>query len=147
LQEVYAGMKRKVLVTRAYLDAVFLPDPDRWDLLHRAGCDDEGPNGQLDELVQTLYADNDEFIMRWGDMDQVTRDKLGMTFTEEEWNVLTVEGSWQTGARLFPLTFALGAVERVMVDHLDMLESIVNGGALGDCDPGRQVRNQNPAHV
>lgn len=137
MRQIYEEMQKVLLLGRTALDAVLRSDPQRWDRL----CDVDGDNESRDiflaEQTESLFTDQEAFIRSWGSIDDEMMDQLETTFSEEEWQVLTAKGAWQSKRRLTQITHTLAGIEEAIAKLFDWYESVLYSGLLGDCELGK----------
>lgn len=137
VKEIYKSMNDMTLSVRLALTAVFHPDTLGWDFLWELNEESACPERDLAKYGESIYSDQDEFIRSWGEMDDAMMERLGAGFNKKEWKVLTAKGAWQNGQRLPQIRCLLKYLEDQIRKQLDLFDSDLCGGLLGDCDLGQ----------
>ena len=60
-------------------------------------------------------------------------DRLGTSFSDEEWKVITGKEAWQNGTRLPQVLHLLKYLEDRIAKQFDLFDSVLCSGLLGDC--------------
>jgi hypothetical protein len=144
LKEIYESMNRFLLLTRAALDAVFQPFPDRWDFMCKPMCEHESADRFLSDHAESLFSDQPRFIRYWGTMDSHQASELGENFSKKEWEVLVAAEAWQNG-RIPQITDILAGIERTIAELFDLFDSVLYSGLLGDCNLGQWAKKKKEA--
>jgi hypothetical protein len=144
LKAKYESMKQYLSYTRSALDAVFQPRPDRWDFLWYLG-EEEPFETFLSRHAKAAFKDQAEFTRRWAEIDSDIVDRLGTTFGEEEWKVLTAGKAWQNGQRLNHIINVLGFLEIMIAGFLDSYGFMLSRRGAGDCKVGQSNKTSGVA--
>lgn len=145
LQEIYRSMNDLMLSVRLALTAVFLPNSEPWDFIWNLNSESPCGDSYMAEFGRSCYPDQDEFIRRWGEMDDEMMDRLGRGFSEKEWKALTTKRAWQNGQRLSQILYRLTYLEDQIRNQCDLFDSVLYGGLLGNCKLGQWAAKNKPA--
>ncbi len=145
LQQVYEDMKDLLFSARMVLSAVVHPDPKVWDFLCQLHEDSTCTERDMAKLGETIYSDQDKYIRICGEMDAEMMEKLGTSFSKDEWEVLTAEGAWQNGRRLPQVFQLLKYLEDQIAKQFDLFDSVLYSGVLGDCNLGKWAEKKKTA--
>jgi hypothetical protein len=145
LKAIYESMNHLMLSVRIGLTVVFQRDPEDWDFLWELTQQSTCVERALAEVGQSAYPDQDEHIRIWSEIDDETMDRLGSTFSDAEWDVLTARGAWQNGQRLPQILYLLHHLEDQIEKQFDLFDSVLYSGILGDCKLGQWVEKDRTA--
>jgi hypothetical protein len=141
LKEIYHGMKRLLFLTRSALDAVLRRDPEHWDFM----CDSIVHEQSLDKFLSNL-GEQEELIRYWGTMDSHLAMLLGENFSRKEWEVLAASAAWQN-QRPIQITNILTGIEDGVIELLDLFDSVIYSGLLGNCNLGQWAAQRKAAQA
>lgn len=132
LQELYETMSNLMFSVRLALEAVFVTNPEPWDLTWISYCNNPYRDDYMADFARSCFPDQYEFIKCWGQMVNEMMDNLGTGFSKKEWKTLTANGAWQNGRRLSQVLGLLKSLERQVGTLCDLFKSILRSSLIGD---------------
>lgn len=137
MQRIYDDMKDLLVSSKMALDAVFDENPDMWDFIWEVNEASDWIEHELGKTGAILYSGWDEYSKFYAEMDSDMMDRLGTSFSDEEWKVITGQEAWQNGIRLPQVLHLLKYLEDQIANQFDLFDSVLCSGLLGDCNLGR----------
>lgn len=147
MTQIYDNMRDLILSVGMTMVAVFNTDPEPWDFVWELHEGSSCTERELAKTGELLLADRDEFIKTWGEMDNDTMDKLTSSFSKEEWEILSAKRAWQNGRRVLDLLHFLTYLEDQIAKQVDLFDSVLHSGLLGDCNVGKYVQAEKAARA
>ncbi len=147
LKPIYESMKDLLVSSKMALDAVFDENPEMWDFIWEVNEASDCIEHELGKSGKLLYYGWDEYCKFCAEMDSDMMDRLGTSFSDEEWKVITTKGAWQDGRRLPQVLDLLTYLEDQIAEQLDLYESVLYSGLLGDCELGKHLQKKKAARA
>jgi hypothetical protein len=137
MQRIYEDMKDLMVSSKMALDAVFDENPDMWDFIWEVNEAEDCIEHELGKTGSLLYYGWDEYSQFCAEMDSDVIDRLGTSFSDEEWKIITGKEAWQNGIRLPQVLHLLKYLEDRIAKQFISFDSVLCSGLLGDCSLGR----------